>query len=66
MPSSLFSFPNPVNEVTARTVAAGVVVLALTTIVFDLPALTLLIAYGFIARVASARASAHSGSWPAA
>ena len=49
--SELFSFPNPVNEVSARLVAAGVVVLALVTIVFNLPWLTLLIAYGFLARV---------------
>jgi len=49
----LFSFPNPVNEVSARLVAAGVVVLALVTIVFNLPWLTLLIAYGFLARVAA-------------
>ena len=53
MSERIFSFPNPVNEVSARLVAAGVVVLALVTIVFDLPWLTLLIAYGFIARVAA-------------
>lgn len=47
----LFSFPDPVNEVSARLVAGGVVVLALTTIVLDLPALSALIAYGFVARV---------------
>ena len=47
----LFTFPDPVNEVSARLVAAGVVVLALTTIVFDLPGLSALIAYGFVARV---------------
>ena len=51
--NELFSFPNPVNEVSARLVAAGVVVLALVTIVFNLPWLTLLIAYGFVARVAA-------------
>jgi hypothetical protein len=51
MDRSFFSFPNPVNEVSARLVAGGVVVLALSTIVFDLPWLTLVIAYGFIARV---------------
>ena len=51
--SELFSFPNPVNEVSARLVAAGVVVLALVTIVFNVPWLTLLIAYGFVARVAA-------------
>ncbi len=47
----LFSFPNPVNEVSARLVAGGVVVLSLVTIVFDQPWLTAVIAYGFIARV---------------
>ncbi len=53
MSERIFSFPNPVNEVSARLVAAGVVVLALVTIAFNLPWLTLLIAYGFIARVAA-------------
>ena len=47
----LFSFPNPVNEVSARLVAGGVVLLSLVTIVFDQPWLTAVIAYGFIARV---------------
>jgi len=42
-----------VNEVSARLVAGGVVVLCLVTIVFDLPWLTALIAYGFVARVLS-------------
>lgn len=51
--SRLFSFPNPVNEVSARLVAAGVVVMSVSAIVFDLPWLTLVIAYGFIARVAA-------------
>lgn len=51
--SEIFSFPNPVNEVSARLVAAGVVVLALATILFNLPWLALLIAYGFLARVAA-------------
>lgn len=51
MTSSLFRFPNPVNEVSARLVAGGVVVMCLVTIGFDLPWLTALIAYGFIARV---------------
>ena len=46
----LFSFPNPVNEVSARLVAGGVVLLALATIVFDQPWLTVVIAYGFVAR----------------
>jgi hypothetical protein len=47
----LFSFPNPVNEVSARLVAGGVVVMALLTIIFDLKWATIVIAYGFIARV---------------
>lgn len=46
-----FSFPDPVNEVSARLVATGVVVMALLTIVFDLRWMTLVLAYGFIARV---------------
>ena len=46
-----FSFPNPVNEVSARLVAGGVVVMAAATIVFDQPWLTAIIAYGFVARV---------------
>ena len=47
----LFSFPNPVNEVSARLVAGGVVLLCVTAIIFDLPWLTAVIAYGFMARV---------------
>ena len=48
---SLFSFPNPVNEVSARLVAAGVVLMSVLTIAFDLKWLTVVIAYGFVARV---------------
>ena len=51
--SSIFSFPNPVNEVAARTVAAGVVVLCLAVLVFPTPWLLIPLAYGFVARVAS-------------
>lgn len=47
----LFSFPDPVNEVSARLVAAGVVVMGLATVAFDLRWLSLVIAYGFWARV---------------
>jgi hypothetical protein len=47
----LFSFPNPVNEVSARLVAAGVVVLSVVTIALDVEWLTLVLAYGFLARV---------------
>jgi hypothetical protein len=48
---ALFSFPNPVNEVSARLVAGGVVLIGLATIVLDQPLLLLVIAYGFVARV---------------
>ena len=47
----LFSFPDPVNEVSARLVAGVVVVLAVATIVLDQPWLTVPLAYGFVARV---------------
>jgi len=50
---SLFSFPNPVNEVSARLVAAGVVVMCVLTIALDLRWATVVIAYGFVARVLS-------------
>lgn len=49
----LFSFPNPVNEVSARLVAAGVVLMSLTALVFQLEWLVVVIALGFIARVAT-------------
>jgi hypothetical protein len=48
---SFFSFPNPVNEVAARTVAGGVLVMALVTLLADLPGLLIVITYGFWARV---------------
>jgi hypothetical protein len=47
----LFSFPNPVNEVSARLVAAGVVVMSILTITLNLKWATAVLAYGFIARV---------------
>ena len=46
-----FSFPREVNEVSARLVAAGVVVMALLALAFDLRWLTVVLAYGFVARV---------------
>jgi hypothetical protein len=46
-----FSFPNPVNDVAARSVAAGVIVMAVCAIGFDAPWLTIPLAYGFLARV---------------
>ena len=48
-----FSFPNPVNEVSARLVAGGVVLLAATAIVSGQSWLVAAIAYGFVARVLS-------------
>jgi hypothetical protein len=45
------SFPNPVNEVAARVVAAGVVVECLAFLVFRSPLVLVALAYGFIARV---------------
>ena len=48
---SLFSFPNPVNEVAARTVAAGVVLMAVVALVFELPWMLIPLTYGFWARV---------------
>ena len=51
MPSKLFSFPDPVNEVSARLVAAGVVTMSLAAIALDARWLTVVIAYGFVARV---------------
>jgi hypothetical protein len=48
---SLFSFPNPVNEVSARLVAGGVVVLAAAALAFQQPWLLAVLAYGFVARV---------------
>ncbi|GAA2319202.1 DUF4395 domain-containing protein [Glycomyces scopariae] len=47
----LFSFPNPVNEVSARLVAAGVVLMSLAALVFQAEWLVVVIALGFIARV---------------
>ena len=47
----LFSFPNPVNEKAARTVAAGVVVMAVCALVFQQPWLLIVLALGFLARV---------------
>jgi Domain of unknown function (DUF4395) len=51
--SSLLSFPTPVNEVTARTTAAGVVVLAALALALQQPWLSLVLAGGFLMRVIS-------------
>jgi hypothetical protein len=47
----VFSFPNPVNETSARLVAAGVLILSATAIVTGQAWLIAVIAYGFVARV---------------
>jgi hypothetical protein len=47
----LLGFPDPVNEVSARLVAAGVVVMAVAAVAFDWRWLTVPLAYGFAARV---------------
>ncbi len=49
--NDLFRFPNPVNEASARLVAAGVVGMAVATIALDQPWLLVPLAYGFVARV---------------
>jgi len=47
----VFTFPNPVNEYAARTVAAGVVVMCVAAIAFQQPWILVPLAYGFWARV---------------
>jgi len=49
--SRIFAFPNPVNEIAARTVAAGVVVMATSILVTGWTWLLVPLAYGFVARV---------------
>ena len=54
---SVFTFPNPVNELAARTVAGGVLLLSALTLVLSLTVgtgwlwLSAVLAYGFVARV---------------
>lgn len=48
---SLFSFPNPVNEIAARSVAGGVVVMATLALVLGIPWFLVPLVYGFWARV---------------
>lgn len=48
---AIIGFPNTVNETSARLVATGVVLMAAATIAFDLRWMTLVLAYGFVARV---------------
>jgi hypothetical protein len=47
----MLGFPNPVNEVAARVVAGGVVLLCIATLVSGEYALLIVLAYGFWARV---------------
>jgi hypothetical protein len=47
----VFSFPNPVNETSARVVAGCVAVLAVVTVAFQQGWLLPVLAYGFLARV---------------
>lgn len=47
----LFGFPDPVNEVSARLVAAGVVAMVVATLATGWGWLPFVIAYGFVARV---------------
>jgi hypothetical protein len=46
----LFSFPNPVNETSARLVAGAVAVMAILAIAFQQGWLIPVLAYGFVAR----------------
>lgn len=47
----MFTFPNPVNDYAARTVAAGVVIMCIAAIALRQPWILLPLAYGFWARV---------------
>ncbi len=51
--ASILGFPDPVDEVSARLVATGVVLLTVATIALDQPWIILPLAYGFVARVAT-------------
>ena len=51
--STLFSFPHPVDEVSARLVAAGVVVQCVVVLATGWTPLLAVLAWGFVARVAT-------------
>ena len=51
MPLSLFEFPDPVNEVSARLVAGGVVVMSAIIVAGGPAWLVAVLTYGFVARV---------------
>jgi Domain of unknown function (DUF4395) len=48
---ALIGFPDPVDEVSARLVAGGVVTMVVATIALDQPWLAAVVALGFVARV---------------
>ena len=50
---SLFSFPHPVDEVSARLVATGVVLQCVAILVSGWTVLVIILAWGFVARVAT-------------
>jgi len=50
-PYRLFGFPDPVDEVAARCVAAGGLVMGIVAVVTDWTWLVALLTYGFLARV---------------
>jgi hypothetical protein len=49
----IFEFPNPVDEISARLVATGVVVMVLATLVFGQWWILVPLVFGFVARVAA-------------
>jgi hypothetical protein len=49
--AALFRFPNPVNEVSARLVAGGVVLMSIAYVSTGWWPIIVVIAYGFVARV---------------
>jgi len=51
--SGLFSFPHPVDEVSARLVATGVVLQCVVILITGWTVLLVVLAYGFVARVAT-------------
>lgn len=51
--AKLFSFPNPVNETSARLVAAGAVLIGTAFAATGNPWLLMVLTYGFVARVLS-------------
>jgi len=49
----LFSFPNPVNDAAARTVALGVFTMSVLALAINTPWILIPLTYGFVARVAT-------------